>query len=84
MAHALDAKVHVGPRGRLVIPANVRRRLSLKAGDVLLLQVQGETLLLEKRETVLSRMRSWFEAVPEDVSLVDELLAERQAEVQQE
>ena len=84
MAQTVDARVHVGPKGRLVIPAGIRKRLGLKTGDELLLQVQGESLLFEKRETVLARVKGWFDDVPADVSLVEELLAERKAEAQQE
>lgn len=84
MAQTTDAGVRVGVQGRLVIPSAIRRRLGFKPGDTLLLRVQGESLVLERRETALARIEGWFDAVPGDVSLVEELLAERRAEVEQE
>ena len=84
MAQRADNSVLVGPQGRLVIPAPIRKRLGLKTGERLLVRVQGESLVLERREAVLDRLQSWFDDVPRDVSLVDELLAERRAEVERE
>ena len=84
MAQATHASVRVGPQGRLVIPAEIRRRLGLGTGDTLLLRVQEESLVLETREAVLARVKAAFDDVPRDVSLVDELLAERRAEAARE
>jgi len=84
MARARDASVRVGPQGRLVIPAEIRRRLGLGTGHTLLVRVQGESLVLETREAVLARVKAAFDDVPRDVSLVDELLAERRAEAARE
>ena len=84
MAQATHASVRVGRQGRLVIPAEIRRRLGLGTGDTLLLRVQEESLVLETREAVLARVKAAFDDVPRDVSLVDELLAERRAEAARE
>ena len=84
MAQTLGARVRVGRQGRLVIPSAIRRSLGFKPGDTLLLRVQGESLVLEKRETVLARVKGWFDQVPAEVGLVEQLLAERRAEMEQE
>ena len=84
MAQKRDASVRMGPQGRLVIPAGIRRRFGLKPGDTLLVRVLGESLVLERREAVLARVKGWFDDVPPGVSLVDELLAERRAEAERE
>ncbi len=77
-------KVAVGPQGRLVIPADLRRELGIAPGDVLLALVEDQRLVLEKREAVLQRLRRRFAHIPPGVSLVDELIAERRAESRRE
>ncbi len=76
----LPIEVVVGPQGRLVVPAQLRRDLGISPGDVLVASAHGEQLILEPRRAVLARIRNRLAAVPADVSLVAELLAERRAE----
>jgi AbrB family looped-hinge helix DNA binding protein len=71
--------------GRVVIPSEIRKALGLKEGDTVLWElVDGEARLT----TRLQRMRKAQELVrkyvPEGVSLVDELIAERRAEAERE
>jgi len=74
--------VHVGPQGRLVIPAQLRRELRLQAGETLVARVEEDRLILERPRAALGRLQRAFRAaVPEGTSLVDELLADRRAEV---
>lgn len=79
-----SAKVPVGPQGRLVIPADIRRKLGISPGDVLIAMVEDGRLVLEKRETVLQRLRQRFAHIPPGVSLADELISERRAEAGRE
>ena len=80
-----EPKVHVGPQGRLVIPAEVRHKLHLEAGETLVVRVEGDRLVLERPRAALARLQKAFEeAVPADVSLVDELLVERRAEAERD
>ena len=74
----------MGRQGRLVVPAALRRELGLETGDVLVARAEDDRLILEPRSAVLARVRSRFAAVPKDVSLVDELLAERRADARRE
>jgi len=74
-------KVQIGAQGRLVIPSALRNSMNLKAGDKLIARQVGESLVLERREAIENRLWSLFSGIPEDVSLVDELVAERRAEV---
>ncbi|HBL30266.1 MAG TPA: AbrB family transcriptional regulator [Acidobacteria bacterium] len=78
------AKVTVGPQGRLVIPAELRREMSISSGDVLLAVVEGQRLVLEKRGAVLARVKRRFSQIPPEVSLSAELLADRRAEARRE
>jgi len=53
-------------------------------GETLVARVDDGRLVLETREHILARVRSWFAQVPRDVSLVDELIAERREEARRE
>jgi len=78
-------EIQVGPQGRIVIPAGLRRALGLKPGDRMMAALEDDRLVLERREAVLGRLQSAFAAaVPPGVSLVDELIAERREEASRE
>lgn len=79
-----EHEVQLGAQGRLVIPANLRKALNLKPGERLIARLAGESLILERRETVEKRLWEMFERVPDEVSLADELIAERRAEARRE
>jgi bifunctional DNA-binding transcriptional regulator/antitoxin component of YhaV-PrlF toxin-antitoxin module len=65
-----------------VVPAELRRALGLEAGETLVARVEEDRLVLERPRAALARLRRAFrDAVPEGVSLADELVAERRAEV---
>jgi AbrB family looped-hinge helix DNA binding protein len=84
MADPQSIEVTVGPQGRLVVPATLRRRLGIEAGDVLIASAQQDRLVLERRDAILSRVRQRLAVVPADVSMVDELIAERREEAKRE
>jgi AbrB family looped-hinge helix DNA binding protein len=69
--------VSVGPKGRVVIPARIRRELDIREGSELVALVEGEAVVLVPRSAIRSRLRSMFADVP--VSLRGELLADRRA-----
>ena len=77
-------EVSVGRQGRLVIPAALRRSLSLGEGDTLVARQEQGRLVLEKPEVIKQRLLARFSGVPADRQLVDELLAERRLQAQQE
>lgn len=85
MAHSLAATtVKIGPQGRLVIPAPLRKALKVVPGTELIIRVQGEQLIIERREAVERRLKGRFAHLPGSVRLADELLAERREEAQRE
>ena len=78
-------EIVLGPQGRIVIPARMRRALGLKPGDRMTAALEDDRLVLERREVVLGRLQAAFAAVvPPGVSLVDELIKERRAEASRE
>ena len=76
--------VHLGAKGRVVLPASIRRQLGLEEGAELLARVEGDGIVLEPRGAALRRLRSFFADVPSKRRLVDELLAERRREARRE
>ena len=84
MATRRTIEVTVGPQGRLVVPAPLRRRLGIEAGDVLVARAEDDRLVLERRDAVLARVRTLFVVVPAEVSMVDELIAERREDAKRE
>jgi AbrB family looped-hinge helix DNA binding protein len=74
--------VAVGPKGRVVIPAQIRRELHLEEGSELVALVEGGGVLLIPRSAVKQRLRSMFARVK--TSLAEELQAERRAEAKRE
>ncbi len=73
-------EVQVGAQGRVVIPAALRKAMNLKPGERLVARVEGNRLVLERRENIARRLQNRFSHIPDDVSLADELIAERREE----
>ncbi len=74
-----EHEVQVGAQGRVVIPAALRKAMKLTAGERLVARKVGDSLVLERRETVERRLRERFSHIPDHISLVDELIHERRA-----
>lgn len=71
--------------GRVVIPAEIRKALNLNEGDTVLWELlDGEARLTSRREQLRRAQALVRRYVPEGVSLVDELIAERRAEASSE
>ena len=76
--------VHVGPQGRIVIPAHIREALDIRPGQELIARVEDGRLVLETRENILMRLQDTFTRASRGVSLVDQLIAERREEARRE
>jgi AbrB family looped-hinge helix DNA binding protein len=78
-----QAKIYGG--GKMALPADVRRELGIKDGDIVNLNIEDGKLTLMTLEHIVrdtqARLRQF---IPEGVSLVDELIAERRAEAARE
>lgn len=67
-----------------MIPANLRRAMDIRPKETLVVRVSGERLMLEKPEQILERLKNTFSNVPAEVSLADELIAERRGQASSE
>jgi AbrB family looped-hinge helix DNA binding protein len=82
VAHHDAFPVQLQDRGRLVLPAEIRKRLNLREGDELVVTVEPDTSLrLTSVRQVLGEIRGLYKARAGNRSLADELIAERRAEV---
>lgn len=77
-------KATVGPQGRIVIPARVRRALELEPGTVLSFTVRDDEAIVSTPRSALRRLQSLFETTEHQGSASDELIAERRAEASRE
>lgn len=81
-APAID--VRLGPQGRIVVPAELRRALGLQEGALLCARIDDGRLVLEPRREVLRRLRGRFAKAPATVSLSEELITDRAKEARRE
>jgi AbrB family looped-hinge helix DNA binding protein len=72
----------VGPKGRVVIPVEIRRELGLEEGSQLVALVEGEGVLLLPHDAVKRRLRQMFAGVR--TSMTDELIRDRRAAATEE
>jgi AbrB family looped-hinge helix DNA binding protein len=76
--------VKVGPQGRVVIPADLRRELDIGPGDELMVDVVDGQLVMWSRKQAVRRLRGMMRLPEGAPSSVDELLGERRAAFERE
>jgi len=85
MGHPEHYAVALGERGRLVLPAKLRRRLDWQPGDRLIITVDDEVgLRLVSAREQARRLRGLYRDLAPKRSLADELIAERRKDAQRE
>lgn len=77
-------EITLGPQGRLVIPAALRKSLGLSPGTAMVAHIEDNRLVLEKPDAIWARIAQRFATVPKDIRLADELIAERREAAKQE
>ncbi len=71
--------------GRVLIPAGIRRKLNLRAGDEIILRVDETGIKLCTRDQALARIsHRLHEVIPADRLLSEELIQERRADAERE
>jgi AbrB family looped-hinge helix DNA binding protein len=78
-------KTKIGDEGRILLPLNWRKAVHARPGDELVIQVRDDGLHISTVEQAIKRFQSLVaQHVPPDADLVEELLCERRAEVDDE
>ena len=75
MMHSVE--LSVGKQGRIVIPANLRQQLAIKAGTHLIAWVEDGRLILETKKQLWQTIHAACKAIPKDTDLAQELIEER-------
>ena len=71
--------------GRIVIPVNMRRQLGIEVGENVNVSVENNSILImTQKEGIRKAQELVRKFVPEGISLVDELIADRRREVANE
>ncbi|VFM97837.1 MAG: hypothetical protein BECKG1743D_GA0114223_102997 [Candidatus Kentron sp. G] len=81
---AITNEVRIDAHGQVAIPENPRQTMNLEAGDRSAARTDKKNLDPERREEIVRQLQSLFAHIPKDVSLVDELIAERREEAARE
>ena len=80
-----QVQTKLGDNGRVVIPAEFRRSMGLKAGDPLVIRLDEDGLRIEsRRAAVRAAQRMVRERVPKDELLTERLFRMRRAETRDE
>ena len=79
------ARLKIDSAGRIVIPAEMRAAMMVKPGDTVSAQVNnGEFRIVSPQIAILRAQAIVRKVVPPNVSLVDELIADRREEARRE
>jgi len=71
--------------GKLIIPAAFRRKLGIDTGDTVVIELGEDGLHVRSLSSAVRLAQDIVrEFVPDDVSLADELIAERRVEAEHE
>jgi AbrB family looped-hinge helix DNA binding protein len=85
MAQIATRNVTLGAQGRLVLPAALRRALSLSAGDALVARAEGpDRIVLERHSAALARLQERFAKTRGRRDLAASLIADRRSEARRD
>lgn len=70
--------------GKIVIPAELRRDLNLIDGDTLVVERDGDTIVIKPGRQVLREIQAKVKALIKEPFTVDDFIAERRAEAARE
>ncbi len=65
--------------GKIVIPAELRREFGFKEGDTLVLERDGDSLVIKTYEQVVREVQAEFKRLVPNPGTVDDFLAERRS-----
>lgn len=84
MSRSETYRVKLGDRGRLVLPAALRKRAGLEEGQELILSYEGGVVRMVTRADLAAAGLGMFAGTAPGRDLVAELIAERRAEAARE
>jgi bifunctional DNA-binding transcriptional regulator/antitoxin component of YhaV-PrlF toxin-antitoxin module len=77
----METKVQIRKGGRLVVPFYLRKALKIKTGDEIIVRLENDTIrLIPLQQAVILAQKAVKPYVPDEVSLVDELIKARRDE----
>lgn len=79
----IASELRVGQKGRVVLPAKIRKDLGIEVGDTLVGKVEGDQIVIKTRGAALKSLKSKF-ASGRKGTITDSLIAERRAEAKKE
>lgn len=71
--------MRVGPKGRALLPSDLRAAMGLAEGDLIVATLKDGVLRVESQKQVIRNIQQDLRRQIGDRSLVDELIAERRA-----
>jgi AbrB family looped-hinge helix DNA binding protein len=76
-------KTKVTQGGRIVIPAEMRKQLGIEIGEDVNLSMEDDSLrILTQKQSIRKAQELFRKFVPEGISIVDELIADRRKEAE--
>jgi AbrB family looped-hinge helix DNA binding protein len=80
-----ETRLKVNENGRVVIPAQFRKALGIKTGDEVILRMEEDELRITTTQKRIDRAQKLVRKyIKPGVSLVDELIADRRREAEDE
>ena len=76
-AGAASYGVEVTDRGRIVLPADLRRRWPVKRGERVILTLDADGVRLQRRADIVKQHKGAWKTLDPDRSWSDDLIAER-------
>jgi len=77
----MEIKVQIGKSGRMVVPAKMRKALKIKVGDEIVMRLEDNSIrMIPLLQAVNLAQKAVRRYVPQDVSLVDDLILARRQE----
>jgi AbrB family looped-hinge helix DNA binding protein len=82
---ATEFNLVIGRRGRVIIPADIRKRMNLQAGDVIHVRLEKDnSITIENRRSRLESMCGYLVQFTGGKPIVDDLIRERREEAARE
>jgi AbrB family looped-hinge helix DNA binding protein len=80
-----ECKATIGPHGRVVVPAPIRKSLNWKEGTVLTFAVKDGQVVVSDQLAALRRFQDYAQSlIPLETDVLEDFLAERRAEARRE